>query len=86
MADSLAYILFSALQNALQRSLKMTVDSCRLRQNFPLYCRDQLGFSNFECIEFIYTYDANANYNIIKLSNNLLARKSELTFLYNEKF
>ena len=56
MGDSLVYILFSALQDALQRSLKMTVDSCRLRQNFHLYYRDQLGFSNFECIEFIYTY------------------------------
>ena len=34
MADSLAYILFSALQDALQRSLKMTGDSYRSRQNF----------------------------------------------------
>ena len=77
MADSLAYILFSALQDALQRSLKMTVDSCRLRQNFPLYYRDQLGFSNFECIEFIYTYDANAKYHINNIQN---------MNLYHEKF
>ena len=82
MAESLAYILFSALQDALQRSLKMTVDSCRLRQNFPLYCIDQLGFSNFECIEFIYTNDANAKYHIIKFSNN----DKQNMILYHEKF
>ena len=82
MAESLAYILFSALQDALQRSLKMTVDSCRLRQNFPPYCIDQLGFSNFECIEFIYTYDANAKYQIIKLSNN----DKQNMILYHEKY